>query len=59
MDENIEMYWKKRFNGYVLNFENDADIGLLIKRGFERRFVTFFRVFQENYLADGGRNCLI
>ena len=46
------MYWKKRFDKSALNFENDADIGLGSKHGFERRFVTFFRVFQENYLAD-------
>ena len=53
MNKNIEMYWKKRFDESALNFENDADIGLWSKHGFERRFVTFFRVFQENYFTDG------
>jgi len=52
MNKTIEYYWKKRFNESALNFENDADIGIWSKHGFERRFVSFFQFFQENYFTD-------
>jgi len=52
MNKTIEYYWKKRFDEFALNFENDADIGIWSKHGFERRFVSFFQFFQENYFTD-------
>lgn len=55
MNKTIEHYWKKRFDESALNFENDADIGIWSKHGFERRFVSFFQFFQENYFTDGAK----
>jgi len=47
INENFELYWKRRFNEAALNFESDADVGLWSEYGFRQRFITFFNVFKE------------
>lgn len=49
MNKTIELYWKKRFNESALNFVSESDIGLWSQHGFERRFNTFFKIFQKEF----------
>ena len=59
MNESIETYWKKRFDESALNFENDADIGLWGKHGFDiikiipiyifpKMLISFEKLFEKN-----------
>lgn len=58
MKKNAELYWKKRYNDAAMNFENDADIGIWSRHGFERRFESFFQVFREDCFIDKEKKIL-
>jgi len=58
MNRSTTLYWRNRFNEAASKFENDADIGLWKQHGFERRFSTFFRIFQENHYSYGKKKIL-
>lgn len=58
MNRSTTLYWKNRFNEAASKFENDANIGLWKQHGFERRFNTFFRIFQENNFSYGENKIL-